>query len=106
MESGSAGLDGVAISSASRGLFLGLPGPDNPLLSIVPAAVGALVLGLFLLLPRFVDFVERGLRSRADSSAEGETLEQEISLLRRAVFAADIIVFAGIGYWLGGMVGD
>jgi hypothetical protein len=53
-----------------------------------------------------VNFVERGLRSRADSGAEGETLEQEISLLRRAVFAADIILFAGIGYWLGGMVGD
>ena len=53
-----------------------------------------------------VDFVERGLRARADSGAEGETLEQEISLLRRAVFAADIIVFAGIGYWLGGMAGD
>jgi hypothetical protein len=38
--------------------------------------------------------------------AEGETLEQEISLLRRTVLAADIIVFAGIGYWLGGMIGD
>jgi hypothetical protein len=53
-----------------------------------------------------VDLVERGLRSRADSGAEGKTLEQEISLLRRTVFAADIILFAGIGYWLGGMVGD
>jgi hypothetical protein len=28
-----------------------------------------------------------------------------MSLLRRAVLAADIIVFAGIGYWLGGMIG-
>jgi hypothetical protein len=27
-------------------------------------------------------------------------LMQEISLLRRCVLAADIIVFAGLGYWL------
>jgi uncharacterized protein (TIRG00374 family) len=40
---------------AGLGLFLGLPGPDNPLLSIVPAAVGVLVMVLFLLLPRYVD---------------------------------------------------
>jgi hypothetical protein len=52
-----------------------------------------------------VSFAERGMRSRADSVAEGEVLEQEMSLLRRAVLAADIIVFAGIGYWLGGMIG-
>jgi uncharacterized membrane protein YbhN (UPF0104 family) len=41
--------------------FLGLPGPSNALLSIVPAAVGALVLVLFLLLPRYVDRVVRRL---------------------------------------------
>jgi uncharacterized membrane protein YbhN (UPF0104 family) len=36
------------------GLFVGvLPGPDNPLLSIVPAAAGSVVLILFLALPRF-----------------------------------------------------
>jgi uncharacterized membrane protein YbhN (UPF0104 family) len=45
----------ITLILAGVGLFLGLPGPDNPLLSIVPAAVGALVLGLFLLLPRYVD---------------------------------------------------
>jgi hypothetical protein len=48
------------------------------------------------------------LRSRASagSADERESFEQEASLLRRAVLAADIIVFAGIGYWLGGMIGD
>jgi uncharacterized membrane protein YbhN (UPF0104 family) len=40
---------------AGLGLALGLPGPSSPLLSIVPATVGALVLVLFLLLPRYVD---------------------------------------------------
>jgi hypothetical protein len=27
-------------------------------------------------------------------------MQQEISLLRRGLLAADIIVFAGLGYWL------
>jgi uncharacterized membrane protein YbhN (UPF0104 family) len=50
----------ITLILAGVGLFLGLPGPSNPLLSIVPAAVGALVLVLFLLLPRYVDrLVER-----------------------------------------------
>src|SRR5262249_30986233 len=44
------------------GLFLGLPGPNNALLSIVPAAVGALVLVLFLLLPRYVDRIVRPVK--------------------------------------------
>ncbi len=31
--------------------------------------------------------------------------EQEVSILRRVVLAADIIVFAGFGYWLGAWLG-
>ena len=31
--------------------------------------------------------------------------EQEVSILRRVVLAADIIVFAGFGYWLGALIG-
>ena len=45
----------ITLILAGLGLFFGLPGPSNPLLSIVPAAVGALVFVLFLLLPRYVD---------------------------------------------------
>jgi hypothetical protein len=74
------------------------------LAGLLGAVIGTVVVALIYV--PLVDFVERGMRSRADSGAEGETLEQEISLLRRAVFAADIIVLAGVGYWLGGMVGD
>jgi uncharacterized membrane protein YbhN (UPF0104 family) len=47
---------------AGLGLALGLPGPSNPLLSVVPAAVGAVVLLLFLLLPRYVDRIAGRLR--------------------------------------------
>jgi uncharacterized membrane protein YbhN (UPF0104 family) len=44
----------ITLVLAGLGLFTGiLPGPSNPLLSIVPAAVGVIVLIFFLLLPRF-----------------------------------------------------
>jgi uncharacterized membrane protein YbhN (UPF0104 family) len=44
----------ITLVLAGLGLFVGiLPGPANPLLSIVPAGVGAVVLIFFLLLPRF-----------------------------------------------------
>jgi uncharacterized membrane protein YbhN (UPF0104 family) len=46
---------------AGVALFLGASGPSNPLLSIVPAGVGTVVLVFFLLLPRWID---RGLGHR------------------------------------------
>jgi hypothetical protein len=73
------------------------------LAGLVGAVIGTVVAALVYV--PLVTAVERGMRSRADSAAEGDTLEQEMSLLRRAVLAGDIIVFAGIGYWLGGMMG-
>jgi uncharacterized membrane protein YbhN (UPF0104 family) len=45
----------ITLILAGLGLFLGLPGPGSPLLSVVPAAVGVLALALFLALPRYVD---------------------------------------------------
>lgn len=74
------------------------------LAGLIGAVIGTVVAALVYV--PLVTFVERGMRSRADRVAEGEILEQEISLLRRAVLAADIIVFAGLGYWLAGMIGD
>ena len=47
---------------AGLGLCLGLPGPTSPLLGIVPAAAGTLVLVVFLLLPSQVDRIVRRLR--------------------------------------------
>jgi hypothetical protein len=43
----------IMLTVARLGLFLRLPGSGNPLFSVVPAAVGALLLVLFLLLPRY-----------------------------------------------------
>jgi hypothetical protein len=52
-----------------------------------------------------VSSIERHLRTRAAGEGAAERvdhviMQQEISLLRRGVLAADIIVFAGLGYWL------
>lgn len=46
----------VTLALAGFGLWTGLlPGPHNPLLSLVPAAVGTAVLALFLALPAITD---------------------------------------------------
>ena len=51
----------VTLVLAGLGLALGvLNGPDNPLLSVVPAAVGTAVLALFLALPAISDRVAAG----------------------------------------------
>jgi uncharacterized membrane protein YbhN (UPF0104 family) len=53
----------ITLALAGLALFLGiLPGPHNPLLSAVPAAVGIAVLAIFLALPRLS---ERGAAKRA-----------------------------------------
>ena len=52
----------ITLILAGLGLFLGLPGPKNPLLSILPAAIGAIVLALFLLLPRYADRIVRRVK--------------------------------------------
>jgi hypothetical protein len=51
--------------------------------------------------------VERIFRPRDPfaSAEERSVLEREIPLLRRVVLAVDMIVLAGVGYWLGQMIG-
>jgi hypothetical protein len=41
----------------------------------------------------------------SSAAKEEETARSERALLRRAVLAADILVFAGLGYWLGALTG-
>ena len=65
---------------------------DLSLAGLIGAVIGTIVAALAYV--PLLTFVER------------ESFEQEASLLRRAVLAVDIIVFAGIGYWLGAMMAD
>ena len=79
---------------------------DLSLAGLIGAVIGTIVAALAYV--PLLTFVERGLHSRvsAGSADERQSFEQEASLLRRAVLAVDIIVFAGIGYWLGVMMAD
>jgi len=52
----------ITLILAGVGLFVGLPGPRNPLLSVAPAAVGCLVLAVFLAMPRYADRLAGRLR--------------------------------------------
>jgi hypothetical protein len=77
---------------------------DLSLAGLLGAVVG-LVLAALAYAPLLV-FVERGFRSRDPSTNDEQrkTFEQEMSLLRRAVLAVDMIVLGGIGYWLGHII--
>jgi hypothetical protein len=79
---------------------------DLSFAGLIGAFIGTAIAGLAYV--PLVSSIERHLRARAASEstdenrnqAEQETLKQESYLLRRSVLAADIIVFAGLGYWL------
>jgi uncharacterized membrane protein YbhN (UPF0104 family) len=87
----------ITLILAGLGLFLGLAGPRNPLLSIVPAAVGALVLVLFLLLPRYVESVVGRMRPRRLRTFLAETAVS-VRDTERLVFHPDWRVLGAIGY--------
>jgi len=87
----------ITLILAGLGLFLGLPGPGNPLLSIVPAIVGAIVLVLFLLLPRYVDRVVGRMRLGRLQTVLRET-EASVRDTRRLMFHPDWRIVGVIGY--------
>jgi hypothetical protein len=46
--------------------------------------------------------IERWVRARRVPTAEDRaTVAQELALLRRGVLAFDILIFGGLGYWIG-----
>jgi hypothetical protein len=52
-----------------------------------------------------VDAVEGALRKRRAATEERGTFAQEIALLRRGILAADMLLCAGVGYWIGVTIG-
>jgi uncharacterized membrane protein YbhN (UPF0104 family) len=87
----------ITLIIAGLGLFLGLAGPSNPLLSIVPAGVGAVVLVLFLLLPRYVDRVLRRLQPGRLHAFLTETAIT-VRATRRLVFRPSWRIVGAISY--------
>jgi uncharacterized membrane protein YbhN (UPF0104 family) len=87
----------ITLILAGLGLFLGLPGPSNPLLSILPAAVGALVLILFLLLPRYVERIVRRVRPGRLHTFLTETAAS-VRDTKRLMLHPDWRIVGAIGY--------
>jgi len=70
--------------------------------AVAGTAIAALLYG------RLVALVERAFRPRGASASADEyaSFAQERAMLRRGVLAVDILLFAGIGYWLGARLGS
>ena len=87
----------ITLIAAGVGLLVGLPGPRDPLLSVVPAAVGAVVLVLFLLLPRYVDRILRRVQPGRLHTLLSETAVS-IRATTRLTFRPDWRIVGAIGY--------
>src|SRR6201989_3021774 len=87
----------ITLILAGLRLFLGLPGPDNPLLSILPATVGAVGFVLVLLLPRYVDGMVRRLKPGRLHAFLTETAAT-VRDTKRLVFHPDWRIVGAIGY--------
>ncbi|HYB28812.1 MAG TPA: lysylphosphatidylglycerol synthase transmembrane domain-containing protein [Solirubrobacteraceae bacterium] len=87
----------ITLVMAGLGLFLGLPGPRNPLLSLLPATVGAVGFVLVLLLPRYVDRIVRRLEPGRLHSFLTETANT-VRDTKQLVFHPDWRILGAIGY--------
>jgi uncharacterized membrane protein YbhN (UPF0104 family) len=87
----------VVLIAFGAGIALGVfPGPSNPLLGVVPAAVSAGVLAFFLLLPSFVERFVRGAERRSAVLIRG--LAESIRETRRLLLTPDWRLLGAVGY--------
>jgi hypothetical protein len=79
---------------------------DISLAGLIGAIAGAIVAGVNYHL--FIGVLERSMREReqTQTAEERDTLDARLSLMRRIVLAADLFVFAALGYWIGKMFWD
>jgi uncharacterized membrane protein YbhN (UPF0104 family) len=88
----------ITLILAGLGMFVGvLPGPSDPLLSIVPAGVGTATLIFFLLLPRFS---ERLAAQRAPGRLRTLLVEMaaSIRLTERVILQSDWRIIGAFAY--------
>jgi len=91
----------ITLGLAGLGLFTGiLPGPGNPLLSVLPAAISVAVLALFLVLPRFSDRLAAHRSPGRVRTVLRETAHS-IRLTEQVMFTADWRIVGAIAFlWL------
>ncbi len=87
----------ITLVLAGLGLFFGLPGPSNPLLSVLPAAVGLAVLAAVLALPRYADRVARRFPEGRIHTFLTETAVT-VRDTARLLFRPDWRIIGAIGY--------
>ena len=67
--------------------------------AVLGTAVSAAIYG------RLIERIETALRKRRRAEDDQGTFAQEIALLRRGVLAVDMLLCAGLGYWIGQKIG-
>jgi uncharacterized membrane protein YbhN (UPF0104 family) len=88
----------ITLVLAGLGLYVGLlPGPSNPLLSLVPAVVGLAAIALFLALPRFSEHLAAG---RAPGRVRTLLVElaTTIRLTEQVLFTPDWRIIGAIAF--------
>ena len=69
--------------------------------AIVGTVIAAAIYG------KLIAVIERRVRGwRVPRVEDRAGFEQELALLRRGILAFDILLFAGLGYWIGDMIGE
>jgi uncharacterized membrane protein YbhN (UPF0104 family) len=87
----------ITFALAGFALFAGAPGPQGPLLSLLPGAVGTVVFLLVLALPRLIDRgLDRRLPERVRSVLSGTA--ESIRDTERLLFKPDWRLLGAIGY--------
>jgi len=76
---------------------------DLSLAGLIGAALGTAVSAAIY--GRLIELIETALRKRRRAEDDRGTFAQEIALLRRGVLAVDILLCAGLGYWIGQKIG-
>lgn len=76
---------------------------DLSLAGLIGAVLGTIVSAAIY--GRLIDLIEGALRKRRGTQDDQATFTQEVALLRRGVLAADMLLCAGLGYWIGQKIG-
>jgi hypothetical protein len=77
---------------------------DISLAGLIGAFVGTIIAGVNYHL--FIGAMERAMQKPDNTPEERDAAEAKLSLLRRVVLTVELLVFAGLGYWIGKTIGD